>query len=128
MSTAPQRFAFSHRMESDFAAGGLRSYARYRDLGIAAATGGRAVAHVIRFLPPCTDEVRQWHRHDVEFQMIYVLKGWITTEMEGHRPETMRAESAWLQPPKIRHRVLDYSADCEVLEIVLPADFKTELA
>jgi hypothetical protein len=37
----------------------------------------------------------------------------------------MRAGSAWLQPPRIRHKVLDYSDDCEVLEIVLPADFKT---
>ena len=76
MTTAKplQRFTFSHRTESDFAAGGLRSYARYRDLGIAAATDGRAVAHVIRFLPPCTDEVRQWHRHDVEIRVHQELR------------------------------------------------------
>jgi len=126
-ATRPQRFAFSHSKEEDFAGGGLRSYARYRDLGIAVATNGLAVAHVIRFLPPCTDEVRQWHTHDVQFQMVYVLKGWIRTEMDGHPAETMRVGSAWLQPPKIRHRVLDYSDDCEVLEIVLPADFATKM-
>lgn len=124
----PQRFVFSHLKEQDFAGGGLRSYARYRDLGIAAATSGLAVAHVIRFVPPCMDEVRQWHTHDVGFQMVYVLKGWIRTEMDGYPAETMRTGSAWIQPPKIRHRVLDYSDDCEVLEVVLPADFKTELA
>ena len=123
----PQRFTFSHVREEGFASGGLRSYARYRDLGIAAATGGLAVAHVIRFLPPCTDEVRQWHTHDVQFQMVYVLKGWIRTEMDGHPAETMRVGSAWLQPPKIRHRVLGYSDDCEVLEVVLPADFETKM-
>ena len=122
-----QRFVFSHSKEEDFASGGLRDYARYRDLGIAAATDGLAVAHVIRFMPPCTDEARQWHTHDIEFQMVYVLKGWITTEMDGHPAETMRVGSAWLQPPKIRHRVVDYSDDCEVLEIVLPADFPTDL-
>jgi hypothetical protein len=37
----------------------------------------------------------------------------------------MRPGSAWLQPPKIKHKVLDYSDDCEVLEIILPADFDT---
>ena len=124
----PQRFTFSHWTEADFSGEGLRSYAKYRDLGIAAATNGLAVAHVVRFVPPCTDEVRQWHTHDVEFQMVYVLKGWVKTEMEGNAPETMRVGSAWLQPPKIRHRIVDYSGDAEVLEIVLPADFKTEMA
>ena len=37
----------------------------------------------------------------------------------------MRAGSAWIQPPCIEHVVLDYSDDCEVLEIILPADFAT---
>ena len=38
---------------------------------------------------------------------------------------TVRAGGTWLQPPKIKHTVLDYSDDCELLEIVLPAEFKT---
>ena len=75
MSTK-QTFTVSHFDPNAFVAG-LRSYARYRDLGMAEATAGAAVAHVIKFVPPCTDEVRQWHTHAVEFQMIYVLKGWI---------------------------------------------------
>jgi quercetin dioxygenase-like cupin family protein len=122
----PQTFTASHLKTSHFETG-LRSYASYRDLGIARATQGAAVAHVIRFKPPCTDEVRVWHTHDVEFQMIYVLKGWIVTEMEGHKPERMDVGSSWLQPPKIRHRVVDFSDDCEVLEIVLPAEFDTDM-
>lgn len=122
-----QEFAVSHLREEDFKSGGLRTYARYRDLGFAAATKGAAIAHVIRFVPPCTDEVRKWHTHDVQFQMIYVLKGRFVTEMEGHGPQEMKAGSSWIQPPGIRHRVLDYSDDCEVLEIVLPADFETEM-
>jgi hypothetical protein len=36
------------------------------------------------------------------------------------------SSGCWLQPSGIRHTVLDYSADCEVLEIVVPADFKAE--
>jgi quercetin dioxygenase-like cupin family protein len=120
-----QRFTVSHHREEDFATG-LRRYAHYRDLGMAEATNGMVQAHVIRFVPPCRpEEVSKLHCHDVQFQMVYVLKGWIRTELEGEGAHVMRAGSAWLQPPRIAHKVLDYSDDCEVLEIVLPADFET---
>jgi hypothetical protein len=118
-------FIANHLREEDFD-GGLRRYAKYRDLGMSKATGGMVQAHVIRFVPPCLpEEVSKLHFHDVEFQMIYVLKGWIKTELDGQGAVTMQTGSAWIQPPRIKHKVLDYSDDCEVLEIVLPADFKT---
>ena len=126
---SPQRFTVSHHREQDFKTDGLRAYALYRDLGIAAATGGLCQAHVIRLLGPCTDEVRKRHFHETELQLIYVLKGWMRNEFEGHGEQLMQAGSCWLQPPGIEHTVLDYSDDCEVLEIIVPADFKTvELA
>ena len=72
----PQALVVSHLHEDDFETNGLRSYAKYRDLGVAAATSGLARAHVIRFIPPFrADVVSIPHYHDVEFQMIYVLKG-----------------------------------------------------
>jgi quercetin dioxygenase-like cupin family protein len=121
----PQKFTFSHHREQDFDAG-LRSYAKYRDLGIAPATGGMVQAHVIRMVPPFRpEEVSTPHYHDVEFQMVYVLKGWMTTKFEGEGTHTFHAGSCWIQPPKIKHTVLGYSDDCELLEIVLPADFET---
>jgi len=121
----PQIFTVSHQREQDFAVG-LRRYAQYRDLGMAKATHGMVQAHVIRFVPPCDPrEVAKLHYHDVDLQMVYVLKGWIKTELDGAGAHVMRAGSCWLQPPRIRHKVLDYSDDCEVLEIVLPADFET---
>jgi hypothetical protein len=126
--TAPraQTFSVSHAAgDADFAADGLRAYALYRDLGIADASGGLCLAHVIRLLSPCTDEVRQRHIHETELQLIYVLKGWIKNEFEGHGVQMMSAGSCWLQPPGIKHTVLDYSADCEMLEIIVPANFKT---
>jgi len=53
----------------------------------------------------------------------------VKNEFEGHGEQMMSMGSCWLQPPGIRHTVLDYSADCELLEIIVPADFKTvELA
>ncbi len=121
----PQRFTFSHHREEDFDQG-LRTYAKYRDLGIAPATGGMVQAHVIRFIPPFRpEEVSTPHYHDVDFQMVYVLKGWIKSEFEGQGAHTFYAGSCWIQPPKIKHTVLGYSDDCELLEIVLPADFET---
>jgi len=121
----PQRFTFSHYREEDFDQG-LRTYAKYRDLGIAPATDGMVQAHVIRFIPPFRPEdVSTPHYHDVDFQMVYVLKGWIKSEFEGQGAHTFYAGSCWIQPPKIKHTVLGYSDDCELLEIVLPADFET---
>jgi quercetin dioxygenase-like cupin family protein len=109
----------------DFDAG-LRSYASYRDLGLKKATTGMVQAHVIRMVPPFDARaVSKWHYHDVKLQFIYVLNGWIRSEFEGQGAHTMRKGTCWLQPPKIRHRVLGYSKDCELLEVVLPADFKT---
>ncbi|AXK82752.1 cupin domain-containing protein [Pseudolabrys taiwanensis] len=120
-----QKFAVSHHREEDFDQG-LRTYAKYRDLGIAPATGGMVQAHVIRMIPPYRPEdVATPHYHDVDFQMIYVLKGWYKTEFEGEGVHTFTAGSCWIQPPKIKHTVLGYSDDCELLEIVLPADFDT---
>ena len=54
-----------------------------------------------------------------------IYKGWIKTELDGQGAIVMRAGSAWIQPPRIEHVVLDYSDDCEVLEVILPADFAT---
>ncbi len=120
-----QTFVASHHAPGAFAEG-LRRYAQYRDLGIAAATNGLARAHVIKMVPPCDPaEVSKRHYHDVEFQMVYVLKGWIKSDFDGAGAVTMREGSCWLQPPKIKHTVLDYSDDCELLEIILPADFET---
>jgi quercetin dioxygenase-like cupin family protein len=120
------RFTVSHHRDEDFRTDGLRAYAAYRNLGIDAATDGMVVAQVVRFVPPCRpEEVSKLHYHDVDFQMVYVLKGWMTSEFEGQGAITMRAGSCWIQPPRIKHKVVDYSDDCEVLEIVLPAEFET---
>ncbi|MDP2298903.1 MAG: cupin domain-containing protein [Pseudolabrys sp.] len=122
---ARQKFHVSHHDEAGFDQG-LRTYAKYRDLGLALATGGLVQAHVIRFIPPFTPEdVSTPHFHDVDLQMIYVLKGWYKTEFDGEGTHTFHAGACWLQPPKIKHTVLGYSDDCELLEIVLPAEFDT---
>src|SRR5918996_4508446 len=94
-----QTFNVSHLREEDFKAQGLRRYAKYRDLGMSAATNGMVQAHVIRFVPPCRpEEVSKLHFHDVDLQMIYVLKGWIKSEFTGKGVHTFNAGSCWIQP------------------------------
>jgi quercetin dioxygenase-like cupin family protein len=120
------KFVLSRFDPADFKSDGLRTYAQYRDLGIKDATNGMAVAHVIRFVGACDPKVvSKEHLHEAEFQMIYVLKGSMVSSFDGHGTHTMKAGDAWLQPHSIKHKVLDYSPDCEVLEIVMPANFKT---
>ncbi len=124
-SRPPQRVAVSHYNNADFESG-LRTYAQYRDLGIVDATHGMVRAHVLRFVEPCDPAVvSKLHFHDTQFQMVYVLKGWVKTELEGEGEVTMRQGSAWTQPPHIKHKINDYSEDAELLEVILPADFET---
>jgi hypothetical protein len=125
-----QRVAISHYRDEDFKADGLRTYAKYRDLGVAEASAGVARAHVIRLIGPCEPEVvSKLHFHDVDFQMVYVLKGWVKTYLEGVGETTFNEGSSWTQPSRIKHLIMDYSDDVELLEVILPADFKTvELA
>ncbi len=65
------------------------------------------------------------HYHDLEFQMVMVRKGRATVWFEGQGEVEFEEGDAWIQPPGIRHNVLDYSEDYEVLEITLPADYET---
>jgi len=119
-----QGFVVSHAKDSGFERG-LRSFYEYRDLGIKDATAGRVVAHVIRAAAGA-DFSSQPHMHKTTFQLVYVLKGWIEFEYEGQGRVRLEAGSCVHQPPEIRHREVGHSEDIEMLEIVLPADFKTE--
>jgi uncharacterized cupin superfamily protein len=119
-----QGFVVNHAKDAKFERG-LRSFFEYRDLGIKDATQGRVGAHVIRSASG-TDFSSQPHWHSTTFQMVYILKGWIEFEYEGQGKVRLEAGSCVHQPPEIRHRELGHSEDIEMLEIVLPASFKTD--
>ncbi len=103
---------------------GLRAFFAYRDLGVRGATGGRFGAHVIRAVPGSGAKPR-WHTHDLGFQLVYVLRGWVTFEYEDIGEVTFRPGVSVLQPPKVRHREIAHSDDLELLEITSPAEFAT---
>lgn len=120
----PQSFAISHPDNSPFVGEGLRAFFEYRDLGIKAATGGSYGAHVIRAVPE-RESPGAWHTHDLDFQMVYVTKGWVVFEYEGEGEHLLREGSCVLQPPGIRHREVRHSDDMELIEIISPAEFLT---
>jgi mannose-6-phosphate isomerase-like protein (cupin superfamily) len=119
------RFSVVHAADSAFAGGGLRPVFEYRDLGIRAATDGRFGAHVIRARRRLGRPMGA-HRHAVDFQMVYILKGWARFHYAGAGEVTVRAGDCVHQPPGIHHDLLDYSHDLEMLEIVTPAEFATD--
>ena len=126
-SATRQKYSISHADDSAFIGTGLRAFFEYRDLGIKDATGDDYVAHVIRAVPG-RESGGEWHTHDVNFQMVYVTKGWVVFEYEGVGEQVLRAGSCVLQPPGIRHREVRHSEDMELLEIASPGEFATASA
>ena len=108
---------------------GLRSFMEYRDLGIEEATHGQFRAHVIRIKQDSAGHhdlhTTGLHRHLCDFQMFYVLKGWIKLVYDGRGEYTFHAGDCCLQPAGIVHNELDCSDDLEVLEIYSPAVHET---
>lgn len=101
-----------------------RAGMEYRDL-IPGRLGGRVIASHIRI--PNGGEVADYvHYHKVRFQMIYCVAGAIRVVYED------QGEAFWLkpgdcvlQPPEIRHRVIEAEANSEVVEIGMPAVHET---
>lgn len=108
---------------------GLRSFMEYRDLGVENATHGQFRAHVIRIKKdaPGSHELHTTglHRHLCDFQMFYVLQGWIKLVYDGHGEHTFRAGDCVVQPAGIVHNELDCSDDVALLEIYSPAVHQT---
>jgi mannose-6-phosphate isomerase-like protein (cupin superfamily) len=108
---------------------GLRGFMEYRDLGIEHATHGQFRAHVIRIKKGAGGKhdlhTTGLHQHLCDFQMFYVLNGWIKFVYEGRGEHTFHAGDCILQPPGIVHNELDCSDDVEILEVYSPAVHET---
>jgi catechol 2,3-dioxygenase-like lactoylglutathione lyase family enzyme len=118
-----QEFALA-RLGGEEAWGLGRAGMQYRDL-IPGRLGGRFVASQIRIREggPVADYV---HFHKIRFQMIYCLTGWARLVYEDQgEPFLLEAGDCVLQPPEIRHQVLESSAGLEVIEIGCPAAHET---
>lgn len=116
---------FSHVKPGDteFRSDGLRDFFIYRDLGIADATAGKVIAQLVR-ANQAPEKGTGWHRHEAEFHIVIMLKGWARFMYED-KNTLVSAGDCVHQRPGIVHYLFDYSPDMEYLEIVGPADFKT---
>lgn len=124
MGEFKQKLVIDHADGAKFVSGGLRDQFVYRHFGIEEATGGKYCAHVICGAggkPPIANHVHT----EIDFLMVYVLKGWITFWYEGHGEETLKAGSVHMLPPGIDHGVVDWSDDIELIEITSPEKYGT---
>ncbi len=96
----------------------------YRDL-IPSRLGGRYIASHVTI--PDGGPVADWvHYHRIALQMIFVRRGWVRVVYEGQGdPFVMNEGDLVVQPPLIRHRVLESSGGLEVIEISAPALHET---
>lgn len=124
LSDALSQLRLQRAQDAPFHREGLRPDAEYRDLGLAAATGGRFSLKHIRAIDGF--ETTGWHWHDMQAHFIYVLRGWITFRFEGVEGEvTLTAGDALSQPAGVPHNVIARSDDFEVLELNVPAEYGT---
>ena len=103
-----------------------RAGMHYRDL-LPDRLGGAIIASHIRIAEagPVADMV---HFHAVGFQLIFCHRGWVRLVYEDQGPPfVLGAGDCVIQPPEIRHRVLEASAGVEVIEIGVPAEHLTSV-
>ena len=103
-----------------------RAGMHYRDL-LPDRLGGAIIASHIRIAEagPVDDMV---HYHTVGFQLIFCHRGWVRLVYEDQGPPfVLGAGDCVIQPPEIRHRVLESSAGFEVIEIGVPAEHLTTI-
>jgi mannose-6-phosphate isomerase-like protein (cupin superfamily) len=119
------RFAQMGAADATWNREGLREDSEYRDLGLAAATGGRLGAKHIRALKPLP-EPTGWHWHDMTAHYVFVLRGSLTFRFAGVDGDvTLCAGDGLSQPAGVPHNVIARSDDLEVLEINEPAEYGT---
>lgn len=103
-----------------------RAGMRYRDL-IPGRLGGRIIASHIR-IPDAGPVPDMVHYHTIGFQLIFCYSGWVRLVYEDQGPPfVLRAGDCVIQPPQIRHRVLEASDNLQVIEIGVPAEHMTTL-
>jgi mannose-6-phosphate isomerase-like protein (cupin superfamily) len=111
---------FSHVKPTDTAyqPGGLRDFFLYRDLGIAEATHGKVIAHLVKAnMAPETGT--GWHRHEADFQIVIMVKGWARFMYED-QVTLVAAGDVVHQRPGIRHYLFDYSPTWSTWKLCRP--------
>ena len=123
LDTTATKFSHVRPEDTEWRGEGLRDFFLYKDLGVADATNGRVIAHLVKANQAPTNGTG-WHRHEADFQIVIMTKGWARFMYED-KETLVKAGDCVHQRPGVRHYLFDYSPDMEYLEIVGPADFGT---
>ena len=118
-------FDFTPNRGADWRGVGLRAFLQYRDLGLRRATNGLMKAEVIRGTGGDGVATTGWHCHDLDFQFVFCVKGFVQFVAEDGTKATLRPGDGTCIPPLFRHNETELSADCELLQITAPADYDT---
>ena len=103
---------------------GRRTFFKYRDLGVTAASNGWMRAQLTTAITGMTKPTG-WHYHVCDGQFVYVLKGWVDLEFEdGQKLRLQDGESLYI-PGGLRHNETATSEALEILEVSVPADMGT---
>lgn len=103
-----------------------RAGMQYRDL-IPDRLGGSIIASHIR-IPDAGPVPDMVHYHKVGFQLIFCVSGWVDVLYEDQGGmRRLTPGDCFIQPPEIRHRVMEASENLQVIEIGVPADHVTAI-
>jgi quercetin dioxygenase-like cupin family protein len=120
---APMTLAIS-RKSSPVYKEGRRVFFKYRDLGVAEATGGTMRAQVMEAITGMT-EPTGWHVHHCQAQFVYVIKGWVDLEFEDGTRTRLEAGDSVMIPGEMKHNEFGTSDDVEILELSIPGPMGT---
>ena len=122
--TRNQKFIVNYAVNAKYQ-DGLRDFLEYRDLGISDASNGDYKAHILRvkdnFKGDQEMHTTGFHKHMVDFQMYYVLNGWVKFVYEGEGELTFKKGDCVMAPAAIKHNEISCSDNFEALEILSPA-------
>ena len=122
LPTLVPAFELSRLSETRWGVG--RAGMLYRDL-LPSRQGGLFIASHIR-IPDAGAVPDEVHYHSIRFQLIFCVAGWVRLVYQGQgEPFVLNAGDCVLQPPGIRHRVLESSGGLEVVEVSCPAVHET---
>ena len=100
---------------------GRRTFLKYQDLGVTAASSGRMRAQVMSATAGMTKPTG-WHYHVCDGQFVYVLNGWVDLQFEdGQKLRVQGGESLYI-PGGLRHNETATSDTLEILEVSVPAE------
>ena len=75
LDTTSTQFSHVRPQDTDWRSDGLRDFFLYKDLGVADATNGKVIAHLVK-ANHAPETGTGWHRHEADFQIVIMTKGW----------------------------------------------------